>query len=261
MTRWEINLKLKDTFSDTELKHWLNLFNFPGCNLTRVEDGSYCLTAERFEKLTNRNEVAESARKLVKMMAAIAKINSDADFQRRKASDDKDIISSIRENLGDKSNITVFLDVVNGGTTEVCGGTAIIRDKNGNIVPQEQQEHQVEWYDDYLNRYDVWINNPVIFKALDCFAEKTTPRTLRLVYEIVRDNEGNEGALLKNNWVTKKELSAFTRSISHPEMEGEALHATSKDNYIPMNLDEAKKFLAERLLKPWLIKKGNSLTK
>jgi hypothetical protein len=185
MTRWEITLKLKDTFSDTELKDWLNLFNSPACNLRRAEDGSYCLTAERFEKLTDHDEVAESARKLVKMMAAIAKINSDADFQRRKASDDKDVISSIRENLGDKANVTVFLDVVNGGTFEVCGGTAIVRDENGNIVPQEQREHLADWHDDYLNRCDVWINNPVIFKALDCFADKTTPRTLRLVYEIL----------------------------------------------------------------------------
>ena len=263
MTRWEITLRLKDTFSDTELKDWLNLFNFPACNLTRVEGSSYCLTAERFEKLTDRDEVAESARKHVKMMAAIAKINSNADFQRRKASHDKDVISSIRENLGDKANVTanetVFLDVVNGVTVEVCGSTAIVQDENGNIVSQEKHERQADWHDDYLNRCDFWINNPVIFKALDCFADKTTPRTLRLVYEIICDDEGNEEALYKNNgWVTKKELRAFTHSVSHPHMEGEALHAIPKDNYTPMKLDEAKKFLAKRLLKPWLIKKGDS---
>jgi hypothetical protein len=256
MPRWEVDLKLHHKFSDSELNYWLNLFNSPACQFTRAENGSYCLTAERFEKLTEYNEVGDSARKLVTMMATIAKIKSDTDFQRKEPDANKDIINSIRENLGDKSNVTVFAEATTT-SNEVCGGTVTIRDINGNIVTQERQP---DWYDDYLNRCDVWINNPVIFKVLDCFAEKTTPRTLRLVYEIVRDDEGSKEALLKNNnWVTKNELSAFTRSINHPDMEGEALHVknlASKDNYTPMKLDEARKCLAERLLKPWLIKKG-----
>jgi hypothetical protein len=257
MMRWEVTLRLYHTFSDTELNYWLKLFDSPACRFTREEDGGYCLTAERFEKLTDYTEVAESARKLVTMMAAIAKMKSDTDFQRKEPNNDNQVIGSIREYFGDgdKYNLVVFGETITA-TCEVCGGTVIIRDKDGNIVPQAPQ---VDWYDDYLNRCDVWINNPVIFKALDCFAEKTTPRTLRLVYEIVRDDEGGKEALLKNNnWVTRNELSAYTRSINHPDMEGEALHVrnpASKNHYIPMKLNETRKFLAERLLKPWLIKK------
>ncbi len=83
---------------------------------------------------------------------------------------------------------------------------------------------------------------------------------MRLTYEVIRDDEGSEYQLIKNNkWVTKPELSPFTGAINDQDIDGPELHvkkANPNSNYSPeMNLVEAKNFLTEKLLKPWLVKK------
>jgi len=251
MTRWELRLGLDSRFI---LDYWPDLFDSPACKVTRKEDGYY-LIACRLENLDN-NEVLESAKKLIAMMTAFAKIDLDTEFQSIGHDDEEDFISSSHEHIDGKNVYRVF-PKANTSSISVCKATAVIQDKDGNIVPKERRER---WYDYYLDRCDDWIDNTVVFKTLSYFAEKTTPRTLRLTYETIRNDEGGKDQILNNNdWATRDKLSDFTRSINHPDMEGQELHAkkaSSNNNCNPkMNLAEARSFLAEILLKPWLIKK------
>jgi hypothetical protein len=129
----------------------------------------------------------------------------------------------------------------------------IVLDKDGNVANQEGK-----WYDFYLNQCDDWIDSTVMFKALSYFAKKTEPITLRLTYETIRDDEEGKYKLIRNNdWVDETELTSFTGSIHHAK--GQELHSKYQDpnsKYTPeMPLPKARKFLAQRLLKPWLMKK------
>jgi hypothetical protein len=250
MTRREIPLILNHPFGDIELGHWLNLFDSPACKVTRKEDGGYYLTACRLEKPAEAYEVRESAEKLIIMMTAFAKIELDTDFQSIQR-DDKHFISGFREYRDDKTVNYVFLVGSSSDSVGKAIVTSELPDKDSNVVRQER------WYDYYLDQCDDWIDNTVVFKALDYFAVKTTPLTLRSTYYTILYNEGGKDRLLKNDWgVTGDEISDFTHSINHPDMEGQTLHVknpTSKNNYTPMNLEQARTVLT-RILKPWLIK-------
>jgi hypothetical protein len=254
MTRWELRLKLNHPFSDNELGCWLNLFDSPACKVTRKEDGGYYLTAYRLEKL-NDNEVGKSANNLITMMTAFAKIELDIDFQSIEHDDEVGFISSMREQSGDKSNVYVPTKTAKAYAFANVP-TVVIQDKDGNIVPQERQEH---WYDDYLSRCDDRIDSTVMFTALNYFAQKTTAFALWWAYESIENDEGGFYNLVRSNkWVTEDELRFFTDSLNRYDIDGHGRHVENpKDDYLrpKMSLPEAQTFLAERLLKPWLIKK------
>jgi hypothetical protein len=133
-------------------------------------------------------------------------------------------------------------------------------DKDGSPISQKRQER---WYDFYLDQCDDWIKSTVVFKALSYFAEETTPRTVRLTYEAIEDDEGGKDQLLKNkDWVSRRKLSTFTRSISHASIDYKPLHAVSSNGeYKSKPLAEHKKTLIENILKPWLIKKRDIYNK
>jgi hypothetical protein len=185
MTRWELRIRLNHQFSDIELAYWPGLFDSPACKVTRKEDGGYYLTACRLEKL-NANKMGESANKLITMMTAFAKIELDTDFQCIEHDDEVGLISSMREQTGDKPNVYA---PVNPGKAYAFAHppTPVIQDEDGNIAPQERQER---WYDDYLNRCDDRIDSTFMFKALDYFAKKTAPIQLRWTYETIENDEG-----------------------------------------------------------------------
>ena len=218
------------------------------------------MTAYRLEKL-NDNEVGESANNLITMMTAFAKIELDIDFQSIEHDDEVGFISSMREQPGNKSNVYVPAKTAKAYAFANVP-TVVIQDKDGNIAPQERQER---WYDDYLNRCDDRIDSTVMFKALDYFAKKTAPIQLRWTYETIKNDEGGETKLRRNNnCVTKTELSFFTESLNRFDMEGHGAHVEDlKDpnrySRPKMNLSQARTFLAQRLLKPWLIKKARNL--
>lgn len=180
------------------------------------------MTACRFEKLDHK-EVLESSGRLTTLMRAIDKIENNADSSSLEPDDKLNIISSIRERVGDKhyfiygykggslisiveqkgdiTNVNLFLDVPDSHFSPV-DPTLEIRDVHGNIellpTVQELPEPQERRYDYFLNRCDEYINNTV-FEALDYFAKKTVPITLRQTYEVIKKDEGGKYQLLKNN--------------------------------------------------------------
>ena len=249
----EIPLILNHPFTHIELSYWLDYFDSPACKVTGIEGDGYYLTACRLEKLADVNMVRESAEKLIIMMTAIAKIEHGTDFQSI-VRDDEHFISGFREHLSDKDVSHVFLKAPSSYDFGPKGTVVSYQlDKNGNPIPPERQER---WYEYYVNRCDDWIDSTKMFEALSYFAEKTEARTVRLAYETIEEDEGSKTELLKNNhWVTKKELSKFTCSINRRDIDGPELHVKNTDPKCNMNLAEARMFLAQRLLKPWLIKK------
>lgn len=251
----ELPLRLDSHFGDIELSYWPDLFDSPACKVTRAEDGSYFLTACRCENLSDYNEVLESANKLKTMMMAISKIELGIDSPRSKRNDNGDI-RSIRDRI-DESSVNIhsheIMKTLVVETSTVKISTEIL-DQEGNVAPQKRQER---WYDYFLDQCDGWIDNTTVFAALSYFAQKTEARTVRLTYDTIRHDEGGQDLLLKNNnWVNRTELSRFTCSFNRSDIDSPELHikkiASPNCN---MSISEARTFLAERLLKPWLIKK------
>lgn len=255
MTRWKVPIQLPHKFSDIELNRWLHLFDSPDCKVTQAADGSYYLTACRLEKLNSADEVNKSANKLITMMAAIAKIEMDMDFQSIGDDNDQNVVNSIQERVSEtSSNINTYLKSARMHTFAMVP-TVEIRDEYGNIVTQPRQ---AQWYDCILDQCDGSIYNKPEFKALSYFAQKTEPRTVRLTYETIRNNEGGKDKdVLRCGWVIKDELHRFVCSIHRNDINS-PLHAeAAADPTCTMTIDEARTFCAQRLLKPWLIKKSS----
>jgi len=252
-----MSLQLGHNFSDVELNRWLFLFDSPNCKVIQKEDGGYYLTACRFEKLRNLDEVKESANKLITMMTAIAKIEIDMDFLSIEDDNDDNLVSSIHENKGDATDVTVFPKAGKGYSFALIPKVKIF-DEQGNEVVLPRQ---ARWYDRILDQCDGSIYNTPMFEALSYFAQKTEARTVRLTYEKIRNDEGHgdasagDKALVSNRWVSAIELKRFICSVNRKGIDSPELHAeVAADPICNMNIDEARTFCAQRLLKPWLIK-------
>jgi hypothetical protein len=245
------------------------LFDSPKCKVTKEDDG-YWGTACRFE---NPNlKLFESAEKLKIMMTAFAKIEGRISFQNRKRDDEAPFVTRIYD-TEDKS--TTHIGYAKTVESVMLGGraTGVLGDKDGNFVDDNvvQQERQERWYDYYLDRCDDWIDSTRMFEALNYFAKRTTPRRLRLIHDIIMNDEWGKKALLKNNnWgVTDDKLNDFTHFLNYYDLGGEELHveerskkprvkaasANRRKNKPKIDLAEAQTLLAQGLLKPWLIKK------
>jgi len=247
----EVALKLNHPFSDWELdNHWLELFDSADCKVTK-KDGGYWLTACRFEKLED-NKVLESANNLITMMTAIAKIEHGYDFQ--SFIREKKVADSYVERFGNDAKVVANEEARIVGLEK---NTVQELDKDGNPIPKNQ-ERQERWYDFYVCQCDDWIDNTVMFKALEYFAKENEPRRLRLIYETIRKDEGGKNAVLNNQWFDKAKLDEFWDFIHYHDLGGLELHAIPKTNPPTINLEAARTFVANDLLKNWLIKKRGS---
>jgi len=256
----EVELQLNHKYSSFELSYWPDLFDTAECKVTRKQDGRYYLTACRLEKLIDDNEVLESAERLKTMMRAIAKIQLGIDIENL---DPDDVATmSYQERLGDTLSTHVRLGKPPSAVGRAYTPKVEIIDEYHNGTSETREEH---WYDYLLNQCDDRIDNTIIFEALSHFAVKNEPRTLRLTYETMLKYAGGKDRkdrLRKITGVTEDELSYFTRSLNHPDMEGQELHIkepNSQNNFVPMSLAKATKCGGRRLLKPWLLKKQELL--
>lgn len=220
MTRWEVSFRLSHQFSDIELAYWLGLFDSPSCKVTE-EDGSYWLAACRFEKLDEIAEVRESARKLITMMTAFAKIELGTDYQSIGRDEDEDVTSAIREHVGETTNVTVFAKTA---TAFAFANPAkvVIQDKSGNVIPQPRQER---WYDDYLDQCDEKISDTIL-RVLAYFARQASWYNLYKAYELIlydldKNEHKAENWIIEKGWVdddkklSRKKLSDFRLSAQY----------------------------------------------
>jgi hypothetical protein len=215
VTRWDVSFGLNHKFNNIELAHWLDLFDSPHCKV-REENGSYWLAACRFEKLDALDEVRWSARKLITMMTAFAKIELDTDYQSVERDEDDDTVTGVTEHIGDTTNVTVFGKAATAYAFASPGRT-VVQDKDGNVIPQPRQER---WYDCYLDKCDDELDD-TIFQVLAYFGRRTSWHNLYKILELILYDVDNKSENKAKNWITKKgwvdetKLSDFTFSVQY----------------------------------------------
>ena len=167
--------------NENELTQLRDLFNSPNCRLVpgTINKGCY-LTACRFSNITDK-KVGESARKLVTMIKAFAKIELGGDFQSVNIGRGKivvnsenatTIIRSLNGNVDGKADINVS-GITATATFKANVPEVISRDKDGNVVIDKPQVPQERLHDYYLNRCDEEIDGNVL-DALYYFAQETS---------------------------------------------------------------------------------------
>jgi hypothetical protein len=215
----EIFFTLNYRFSGVAEDQWQDLFDSPACKVTKTEDDSYCLTACRLEKLKDYNSAVEAAKKLVTMLIAFTKIEFNTDIQRIEPHE-LCFIYSLRDDVGDKTNVFVFSGEVIVLEVSVAGGTVIIRDIDGRIVPQAPQAPQEHWFDYYLNQCDDEIDS-TIFDVLAYFARTASWYNLYKILELIlwdvdkkSENKAKE-KIVNNGWIDEWKLDDFTYAATY----------------------------------------------
>jgi hypothetical protein len=219
---WYISL-----FGDErELKQLQKFLDLPNCRLEQFKEknkGCY-LTAFRFSNLTDYEEVLESARKLVTMIRAFAKIELGGDFQSIKIGSGKTVIDTkiggtlIKREDG-RESVWVFPTVVEA-TAEVLPVTV------SGAKPSEPPKREKRLHDDYLTRCDEQIDSAV-FDALFYFAQLTSWHTLYKIYKTVESKVTKSKVI---GWVGKDKLKEFLYSANHFDALG-----SPKDAYLGLD--------------------------
>ncbi|MEU1027976.1 hypothetical protein [Streptomyces mirabilis] len=101
------------------------------------------------------------------------------------------------------------------------------------------------------------LSHPDVAETLEILGKPSVSLTwidLYKLYEIVRDNLGNEQALKANKWVPDGELSAFKASANRPDVSGSGARHARMGGGPPkqtMNLAEAEAFIRMLVMAWW----------
>jgi hypothetical protein len=212
--------------NESELKKLRDLLDSPECRLLLFKppnEGCY-LASCRFSELTDSNEVLESAKNLVTLITAFAKLELGGDFQSinvgtGKTTVDVDTTPFLIRSVEGKPD-----DVFIWGKTAQASFSAnvakvIATNKDGNVVQVEPQKPQKHIHDDYLNRCDDNIDSNV-FDALYYFSEETSFYSLYKAYETIKvDTDGHQYIdqnckMVDDGWVKYDDLNAFKNSAN-----------------------------------------------
>jgi hypothetical protein len=252
-----------------ELKQLNEFLDSPECHLEQFKETNerYFLTACRFSNLTEVNAIIESAKKLVTIIKAFAKIELGGDFQSinigtgKTIIDNKDVTTIIKR-AADRQEVSIILSTL-GVTASVISATTTITGAEPSTAP----EHKKSVYYDYLNRCDEEIHGN-IFDALYFFAEETSYYSLYKAYETIKlDVDGNlelkESRICYYQWTTEEEIRNFRQSancyaaIRDSEGKYKLRHSVAEcrrsaeaPNVI-LDLSAAKSFI-RHLMKNWL---------
>jgi hypothetical protein len=234
MTRWEVSFRLSRPFGDIELEYWPDLFNSPDCNVTK-QDGGFWLTACRFEKLDRIDDVRESARKLVTIMKAFAKIELGTMFEHEQRDDDN-VVTGIREHVGDTTNVNVFPGTATAHAF-AFPAKVVIQDEHGNVITQPRQ---ARWYDFCLDRCDDKINDTIL-RVLAYFARTSSWYNLYKAYELIL-YDINKNEHKAENWITEKGWVDADKKLSRNKLSDFRLSAQYYDFLVSPkgDLDESR---------------------
>lgn len=229
--------------SENEKELLRGFLDLPNCRLVQAKEknkGCY-LTASRFSNLADYEEVCESAKKLLTMIRAFAKIELGGDFQsinvggRGKVVVDSENAATIIRSLD--GNVDGKADVYISGITATAHFKAnvpnvAIQDEDGDVAHEERPARPARWFDYYLNRCDEEIDRTV-FDALYHFAQVTSWFSLYKIYELITfdiyDESGNKAKnkMIKDGWVDEGKLNDFLFSAQYYDVVGGA-----KDAYL-----------------------------
>ena len=205
--------------SDSELKRLRSFLDSPNCSLQQFKETNdrYYLTSCRFSNLVDAKEVCDSAKKLVIMIRAFAKLQLGGSFQ------------SIRIGSGkvavDTNNVASIIRLIDGSqsdwvySTEVVAITSVesVEVNGAGLLAPPAREKRI--HDDYLNLCDDVIDSN-IFDALYYFAEETTFYSLYKVYETIKRDTDNlpqidhNCKMVDDGWVKYDDLKAFKKSAN-----------------------------------------------
>ena len=229
--------------SENEKELLRDFLDLPNCRLVQAKEknkGCY-LTASRFSNLADDEEVCESAKKLLTMIRAFAKIELGGDFQsinvggRGKIVVDTENAATIIRSLD--GNVEGNADVFTSGITATATFKAnvpnvVTEDEDDNVVHQERLTRPERWFDHYLNRCDEEIDK-IVFDALYHFAQVTSWFSLYKIYELIAfdiyEESGNMATnkMIKDGWVDEGKLNDFLFSAQYYDVVGGA-----KDAYL-----------------------------
>ena len=254
--------------SEHELKLLYDFLDSPNCCLEQLENKVCYLTSCRFSNIEDAKEVCDSAKKLVVMIKAFAKLELGRDFQSVRTGSGKIVI--------DTKNTASIIQRVNGSqsawiylTTQEATAitpTAKARARGAELVEPPEREKRI--HDDYLNRCDEDIDSN-IFDALYYFAEETSFYSLYKAYETIKVDTDNHPRIDQNckmvdiDWVRYDNLNAFKKSANcygvsrSPEGKYSLRHSQAeckrgkKYKGAIFNLTQAEDFI-KCLLEKWL---------
>jgi hypothetical protein len=261
--------------NESELKKLRDLLDSPECRLLLFKppnEGCY-LTSCSFSKLTDQEAVLESAKKLVTLIRAFAKLELGGDFQSINVGTGKTTV--------DVGTTPFLIKCVGGkpdGVFAFCKtahmsfsanvAKVIVTDKDGNVVQEEPPKREKRVHDDYLNRCDEEIDSNV-FDTLYYFAEETSFYSLYKVYETIKEDTDGHPKIDQNckmvadGWVDYKDLKAFKESancygiVRSPEGKYSLRHSPAKCRQgkqyqgAIFDLSQCLDFI-KRLLERWL---------
>ena len=265
--------------SEHEMEQLRGFLELPNCRLVQAKINKGCyLTSCRFSNLTDSKEVCESAKKLLTMIRAFAKIEVGGDFLsvnvggRSKVVGSENattIIRSLDGNVDSKVKADVHVFGITASITFKANvPNVVIQDKDGNVVNQERLARPERWFDYYLNRCDDDIDSNV-FDTLYYFAEETSFYSLYKVYETIKEDTDGHPKIDQNckmvadGWVDYKDLKAFKESancygiVRSPEGKYSLRHSPAKCRQgkqyqgAIFDLSQCLDFI-KRLLERWL---------
>jgi hypothetical protein len=208
--------------SENELRQLHDFLGSPNCRLVLKEKNKGCyLTSCRFSNLTDPKKVFESAKTLLRLIRASAKLELGGDFlsvnvgQGNIKVDSNNAASIIRERV-DGCDRWVYMTVVPTATTSVNQVEVSVSGsvKTSDAEFSKPSEREERWYDYYLNRCDEEINRDVL-DALFYYAEYTSWYSLWKVFEtITLDINSDSDAQAKRQidkygWADEDKLNAF----------------------------------------------------
>ena len=269
-----------------ELKQLDEFLDSPKCHLEQLKETNerYFLTACRFSNLTEDSEIIESAKKLVTIIKAFAKIELERDFQSINIGhgkiiiDNKDVTIIIKRVAG-RQDVSIALPTL-GATASVISAAVTMASAESSTP----SKHKKNIHDDYLNRCDEEIDGN-IFDALYYFAEETSFYSLYKVYEIIKSvtdknpDVNKYSKMIRCRWVKNvDEVLAFKRSancygaVKNPEgkysrrhseewcLEQVRLKRAKEYKGDILELPETEDFI-RRLLKNWIASKCPKVSK
>jgi len=258
--------------SEDELKQLHGFLDSPDCRLAQFKEIStqYYLTACRFSNLTDAKKVCESAKTLLILIRAFAKIECKGDFQSINIGqgkievDSKNATSIVRERV-DGTDRWVWPTV----PTVTASVSPLEASVSGSVKTSgaEPSERDKRLHDYYLNLCNEETNHEVI-DALSYFALPTQWYTLYKAYETIKlavdghlikneDSKKKPSKIIKLKWVnSSKELDDFTYTANHYDADGrhsrlwrEQWETTFSGSLITLTEGED---LVRRLLTKWL---------
>jgi hypothetical protein len=213
--------------------------NQESLSVSQESDGYY-LTSSDFEPLPNGQEVREHGLELIRIIRGIyrqqhgwcAAIEDDGYIYR--VSDEGSRTGYITRSASIRAVATLIV--------------------TGTVEPQEQIPAP-SGPNPSERRYNLARRYPEVADVLTFF-DSPGPRAVNLfkVYELIRDDVGDEGQIVKNGWASGRKLRRFTNSLNNRQVLGaEARHASMNHDAPkkPMLLAEADDFMRS-LLEQWL---------